>query len=109
MNYQEFKNAVVAYATENDITDYELYYSKSEETSVEIFKTEVKGFNSSNNMGICFRCNVNGQTGYASTENMTKEEAQSIVTRAIENAKSLESEAPSFIHKLGDTYAAIEI
>ncbi len=108
MNYQEFKNAVVKYATENDIKDYELYYSKSEETSVEIFMTEVKGFSSANNMGICFRCNVNGQTGYASTENMTEEEAQSIVIRAIENAKSLESEAPSFIHKLGDTYATVE-
>ena len=41
MNYQEFKNAVVKYATENDIKDYELYYSKSDETSIEIFKTEV--------------------------------------------------------------------
>jgi PmbA protein len=59
-------------------------------------------------MGVCFRCNVNGQTGYASTENMTEEEAQSIVIHAIENAKSLESEAPSFIHKLGDTYATLE-
>ena len=108
MNYQEFKNAVVNYAAENDIKDYELYYSKSEETSVEIFMTEVKGFNSANNMGICFRCNVEGQTGYASTENMTEEEAQSIVVRAIENAKSLESDAPSFIHKLGDTYATVE-
>ena len=42
MNYQEFKNAVVKYAAENNIKDYELYYSKSEETSVEIFMTEVK-------------------------------------------------------------------
>ncbi len=108
MNYQEFKTAVIKYAAENNINDYELYYSKSDETSVEIFMTEVKGFNSANSMGICFRCNVNGQTGYASTENMTEEEAESIVLRAIENAKSLESEAPSFIHKLGDTYATVE-
>ena len=108
MNYQEFKQAVIKYAAENDIKDYELYYSKSEETSIEIFMTEVKGFSSANSMGICFRCNVNGQTGYASTENMTEEEAASIVVRAIENAKSLESEAPSFIHKLGDTYASVE-
>lgn len=104
MNYQEFKNAVVKYATANEIKDYELYYTKSDETSVEIFQTEIKGFNSSNSLGVCFRCIVNGQTGYASTENMTAEEAESIVIRATENAKSLESEAPSFIHKQGDTY-----
>ena len=65
MNYQEFKNAVVKYAAANEIKDYELYYTKSDETSVEIFQTEVKGFNSSNSLGVCFRCIVNGQTGYA--------------------------------------------
>ena len=108
MNYQEFKSAVIAYAEKHNVADYELYYTKSDETSVETFKDEIKGFNSTNRMGICFRCNVNGQTGYASTENMTDEEAESIVVRAIENAKSLESEAPSFIHKLGDTYSTIE-
>ena len=108
MNYQEFKTAVVTYATANEIKDYELYYTKSDETSVEIYQTEVKAFNSSNSLGVCFRCIVNGQTGYASTENMTEEEAESIVLRAIENAKSLESETPSFIHSQGDTYLTVE-
>ena len=109
MNYQDFKNAVVKYAAANNINDYELYYTKSDETSVEIFQTEIKGFSSSNSMGICFRCILNDQTGYASTENMTEEEAESLVIRAIENAKSLESEAPSFIHKQGDTYLSYEV
>ena len=108
MNYQEFKNAVVKYATANEIKDYELYYTKSDETSVEIFQTEVKGFNSADSLGVCFRCIVNGQTGYASTENMNEEEAESIVLRAIENALVLESEMPSFIHKQGDTYLSCE-
>lgn len=108
MNYQEFKNAVIKCAADNNITDYELYYSKSDDTSVETFKDEVKGFSSANNMGICFRCIINDQTGYASTEIMSLEEAESIVERAIENAKSLESDAPSFIHKQGDTYLTYE-
>lgn len=108
MNYQEFKQAVIACAASNNITDYELYYTKSDETSVEIFQTEVKGFNSSNSLGVCFRCIVNGQTGYASTENMNEEEAESIVLRAIENALVLESDAPSFIHKQGDSYLTYE-
>ena len=108
MNYQEFKQLVISYAQAENITDYELFYSKSDETSVEIFQTEVKGFNSANSMGICFRCIIDGQTGYASTENMTDEEAPSIVMRAIENAKSIESETASFIHTKGDTYHTIE-
>lgn len=108
MNYQEFKSAIINYADIHHVDDYELYYSKSEETSVETFKAEIKGFSSAGSMGICFRCNVNGQTGYASTENMTEEEAESLVVRAIENANSLESETPSFIHTSGDTYAEVE-
>lgn len=108
MNYQEFKQAVIKYAADNNIKDYELYYSNSDETSVEIFMTEVKGFNSATSCGVCFRCVVDGQVGYASTENMTDEEAESIVVRAIENAKSLETEAPAFIHKQGDTYLTLE-
>ena len=108
MNYQEFKNAVISYAAENNVNEYELYYTQSDSTSVEIFQTEVKGFSSSNSLGVCFRCIIDGQTGYASTENMTDAEAESIVIRAIENAKSLESDAPSFIHQKGDTYLSVE-
>lgn len=107
MNYQEFKNAVIQFAAEYKIKDYELYYTKADETGVEIFKTEVKGFTTTGSLGVCFRCIVNGQTGYASTENMTYEEAESIVLRAIENAKFLESDAPAFIHTKGDTYLTI--
>ena len=34
MNYQEFKNAVLAAAKENNLKDYELYYTESSGTSV---------------------------------------------------------------------------
>ena len=56
MIYREFKDAVVKYAVENAVTDYELYYEESESTKAEIFREEVKGYSSSNAMGICFRC-----------------------------------------------------
>ena len=105
MIYREFKDAVVKYAVENAVTDYELYYEESESTKAEIFREEVKGYSSSNAMGICFRCIVDGKTGYASTENMTEEEAKSLVLRAMDNAGSIESEEESFIHKQGDNYA----
>lgn len=107
MNYQEFKSAIIRYAEQYHVTDYELYYNKSDETSVETFMSEIKSFSSNTSLGICFRCKVDGQTGYASTENMTEEEAESLVARAIENAASLESDTPAFIHKAGDTYAEL--
>lgn len=108
MNYQEFKNAVIAVATEKKIADYELYYTESAETQTEIFKTEVKGFTSSNRLGVCLRCLVDGKMGYASTEHLSEEEAQSLVVRALDNAISIESDEPSFIHTTGDTYATYE-
>lgn len=107
MNYQEFKNAVLTQAAKYEIKDYELYYVKSEETGIQTYQTEVKNYTSDTSLGICFRCILQGQTGYASTENLTPEEAESLVIRAIENAKSLESDAPSFIHTQGDTYLSI--
>ena len=108
MNYQEFKQAVIVAAAAKEVKDYELYYSESAETQTEIFKTEVKGFTTSSNLGVCLKCLVNGKMGYASTEHMSEEEAVSLVDRALDNAKSIESEEQAFIHTKGDTYAVLE-
>ena len=108
MNYQEFKQAVIDAAEAKEVKDYELYYSESAQTQTEIFKTEVKGFNTSSNLGVCFKCLVDGKMGYASTEHLSEEEAVSLVERALDNAKSIESEEQAFIHTKGDTYAVLE-
>lgn len=108
MTYQDFKKAVISYAVEQQIADYEIYYTESEATSVETFQDEVSQYSTEVSLGLCFRCIVDGREGYASTENLTEEEAKSIVLRALENAKSIESEEQSFIHKKGDTYAVLE-
>ena len=108
MTYQEFKEAVIKYAGENGITDYELYYTESESTSVEIYKEEVKGYSTEDSMGVCFRCVIDGRAGYASTENRTEEEARSLVMRALDNAGAIESEEKAFIHEKGDTYAVLK-
>ena len=105
MTYQEFKEAVIKTASEMQIKDYELYYTEGDSASAEIYKDEVKGYNVEENMGICFRCIAEGRAGYASTENLTEEEARGLVLRALENAGSIESGEESFLHRKGDTYA----
>lgn len=105
MTYQEFKEAVIRIASEMQITDYELYYTEGDSTSAEIYKEEVKSYSVEEDMGVCFRCIIKGRAGYASTENLTEEEAGSLVTRALENAGTIESEEESMLHKKGDTYA----
>ena len=108
MTYQEFKNKTIAFAVEQQIADYELYYTESEATSIQTFRDEVKQYSTEVSMGVCFRCIIDGKAGYASTENLTEDEAKAIVLRAVENAKSIESEEASFIHKRGDSYAVAE-
>ncbi len=107
MTYQEFKEAVIAVSEKLQVTDYELYYTESDSVSVETYKAEIKGYNTDSGMGICYRCLRDGKAGYASTENLTGEEAESLVLRALENAKSIESEEESFIHEKGDSYAVL--
>ncbi|WP_300713952.1 TldD/PmbA family protein [uncultured Acetatifactor sp.] len=108
MTYQEFKEEVIRIASREGIADYELYYTESESTSVEIFKEEVKGYSIEDSMGICLRCIIDGRAGYASTENLTAEEAASLVSRAVDNARSIESQEESPLHHKGDAYASLE-
>lgn len=97
MNYQEFKTAVIAAAKNAGLTDYELYCTESSSTSVETVKTELKSFSTSSSLGVCFRCIVNSHLGYASTQELTAEEASLLVERAMENASSIEKEEPAFL------------
>ena len=90
------------------LKDYELYYSASEDTTVETFKHEVNNFSSSTDGGVCFRTLVNGQMGYASTEDLSAEEAAEIVRRAKANAAVLESAEQQFLGEAGGTYEKLE-
>ncbi len=107
MTYQEFKETVTAIARDRQIADYELYYTEGDSTSVEIYKDEVKSYSVEEELGVCFRCIVDGRAGYASTENLTTQEARSLVQRAYENAGSMESEEIALLYQKGDTYATL--
>lgn len=109
MTYQEFKNAVIDVSDQMQIADYELYYSQSESTSVDTYKQEVNEYGTETSMGVCYRCIRDGKVGYASTENLTKEEARSLVLRALENAGSIESDEKAIIHEKGDAYATLSV
>lgn len=108
MNYQEFKQAVVARAEALGIAEYELYYSTSTSTSVGVFQHEINDFSSGLDGGVGFRCIVNGRMGYASTQALTAEEAAAIVERAADNAAVLENDDPSFLCEGGLEYQPLE-
>lgn len=109
MDFNTFKEAVIAAATERGITEYELYYHVSENTNLETFKHEIKEFSSGLEGGVCFRCIVNGKMGYASTEKLSADQAVSIVSRAAENAGILETDDKEFLGKGGAVYEQLEL
>ena len=104
MNYNSFKEAVIAAANEYGVTDYELYYSSSDGTSVSAFKDEIDDFRADVSGGVCFRCINEGKMGYASTEKLSEDEAKSLVRRAADNALALESDEAVFLGKAGQEY-----
>ncbi len=107
MDFQEFKNAVIAAAQARGLTDYELYYQTSEETSVEAFCHEINAFSSTLEGGICFRCIYNGKMGYASSQVLSEAEAVSLVEQAMEGASVLETEEEVFLGEGGQTYTQL--
>ena len=60
MKYVEFKDLVVAAAKENQIAEYELYYTESESFSTETMMHQIDGFSTSFDAGACFRCICDG-------------------------------------------------
>lgn len=104
MDYQAFKEAVIAQCQALGVAEYELYYQSARSTSVSIHGHEVNQFTGSVEGGVCFRCIVDGKMGYASTEELSSSEARGIVFRAVDNARCLETEDPVFLGKGGQTY-----
>ena len=109
MNFNEFKNLVIAECEKSGITEYELYYQMGESTSVDTFQHAINEFSSSRDGGVCFRCIVGGRMGYASTEDLSAEQAKTVVAKAADNAAVLESEEQVFLGEGGQEYEALNI
>ena len=108
MDFNGFKNAVIAKCQELGITEYELYYQSDESTSIEAFQHEINQFTSSKDGGVCFRCIVGGKMGYASTEELSEAQAAAVVEKAADNASVLEAEEQVFLCEGGQEYLPLE-
>ena len=108
MDFNTFKNMVIARAEELGITEYELFYTSSASTMVKVFQSEIDQFSASEEGGVCFRCIVNGKMGYASTEELSSAQAAAVVERAADNASVLESEEQVFLGEGGQVYEQLK-
>lgn len=108
MEFSEFKKLVIARCEALGIVEYELYYESEESTTVGVFQQEINQFTGSVEGGVCFRCISGGKMGYASTEELSAEQAAGVVDRAVENAAYLESEEAVFLGEGGQAYLPVE-
>ena len=108
MTFNEFKELVIAECAAQGVTEYELYYQAGASTSVDTFQHSVNEFTSSYSGGLCFRCIVNGKMGYASTENLSAQQAKTVVAKAVDSASVLESEEAVFLGEGGQVYEPLE-
>ena len=104
MDFNAFKEIVIAECQRLGIADYELYYECGSSTSVGAFQQELNEFSSSEDGGLCFRCIADGKMGYASTQQLSREEALKVVSCALDNASVLETEDPIFLGEGGQVY-----
>ena len=108
MDFNAFKEAVIAKCAQLGITEYELYYQNAESTSIGAFQHEINQFTCSTEGGVCFRCIYGGKMGYASTEDMSPDQAAAVVEKAVDNASALEAEEQVFLCEGGQEYEPLE-
>ena len=104
MNFNEFKNLVIAACQDAGITEYELYYQANTSLTASVFQHSINEFTSSTGGGVCLRCIVGGKMGYAATEELSETQAKLLVAKAADAASVLESEEEVFLGEGGQVY-----
>ena len=108
MEFSKIKEILVEEANKLGVTEYDIYFSKSESVSAETLKQEISSFSSSNGIGVSFRCVRNGKFGYASSELITPDEVRGLVAKAYENALYIESDDEAVIFRGSEHYEKVE-
>ena len=109
MDFNSFKEAIIARCKELGVQEYELYYQAAESTSVSAYQQQINEFIGNAEGGVCFRCIEDGKMGYTSTEELSPEQAIRLVNRALDNARNLETPDKVFLGQGGQCYEKLEL
>lgn len=104
MSFDKMKSTLTEALSALGISEYEIYYMSSSDTSVETLNKEISSFSSGERGGICLRVVYEGKLGYASSELMDEDEMRELAGRAVENAKYVEKPDEVGIFSGSDSY-----
>ena len=107
MNFDAVKDFLIEEANARGLAEYEIYFMESSELSTETLKDEISSFSSGVQGGVSFRCIVDGQMGCAATELLTQEEMKALVTRAVNNARFVESKNKAILFAGSPSYETV--
>lgn len=107
MLYNDFKKLVIKNADELKITEYDLFYYYGVSTGIFAFDGDIDSYSDQTDLGICFRCIVDGKMGYSHTQLLNEEEALRIVKDAQSSSEVIESGDYVEIFKGSARYAEI--
>ena len=107
MKFDDVKDFLIAEADRAGLDEYEVYFMESSDVSAETLGDEISSFSSGVRGGVSFRCIVDGHMGSASTELFDEGEMRSLVMRAVENAKNIESDDRAILFGGSPKYAKV--
>ena len=103
-----FKTKLFDAAKAAGFSDWELYYSKSDDFNVEIFKGEIFGYQNSATAGVSFRGTFNGKIGYSYSEKIEEDVIDFLVGQAKQNAEVLEEETVEELFAGAESYPEVQ-
>ena len=107
MTYSDFKQAVLAAARAEGLTEYDLYCTSGSATTVRAFEGEIESFSDTTSIGACFRCVVDGRMGYSNTQQLSAQEAIRLVRDAMAGAAATDAAGFAGIFEGGGAYAEL--
>lgn len=102
--FEKLYKAAEEKAAELGVTQFELYYSGSEDLSAETFRDELASFSAGQSGSLIVRLTKNGKAGSATGTVATPEEAALLMEKAFENAALIEKEEEVLFCKGGQSY-----
>lgn len=108
MRFDEFKILIAEEAKKAGIDQFELYYTSSESTEIEMFNGEAQNYTAGFTGGVSFRCIVNKKAGVSYTQELSESQARRMVQAALDNALTLEKDEEVFLYEGGGEYENVE-
>lgn len=108
MDLKQFNEKVFEKAAQEGFKEYEIYFSKSNALSLEIYEKEVDKYSVNGSMGVSFRGIYNDKMGYSYTEILDADSVEMLVLKAKENALCIENEDLEVIFGEKQDYAILK-